>query len=481
MATFEIRNQWGDRFEPLPTQMKFLLSKEDRTAYVGVLGAGKTLAGSVKALLKAVEKPGWRPGRTAIARGTYPQLVKTTWDTFRKVVINSCPSLIADEKRSTHEVSMTLKNGWEFLGTNLAHFQDFGSLDLDNFWIDEMNDDGVSLEAWNMLSGRLGRARIGDGTGWGTGNPGGKNWSYQLFYRAEFEGTPPIRGYKGFLPGPKENIHVPADYLDNLRLTYPEEWIAKLLEGSFDVFEGMVYDELNEELHRIDPFPIPDEWPRYFGLDHGLTNPTAGVWLAVDFDGNHYIYRTYYKRSSVPADNARAILSLEGPESDWLQWRVIDRATRQVQTAAGVMQSIKDQYAEADLYCQEGDSSPGAIKAGIALIKQLLQPDEGHIFPAWHPRAGDTGAPRLYVFRSEREYWSEALQYRWKAVKPGGIDKEVPLAVHNHLLDAHRYIELRLPRTPIVNPKDPYAHIRRALEERDAAQSRDLDLAYIGQ
>jgi hypothetical protein len=478
MAKYEIRNQFGDPFEPLPTQMAFLLSKAERTAYVGVLGAGKTLAGSVKALMKAIEEPGWRPGRTAIARQTYPQLIKTTWDTFRKVVINSCPDLIANEKRSTHEVSMTLKNGWEFLGTNLAHFQDFGSLDLDNFWIDEMNDDGVTLDSWNMLSGRLGRARIGDGIGWGTGNPGGKNWSYNLFYRVQFEGGAGIKGYQGFLPGPKENIHVPKDYLDKLRLTYPDEWIAKLLEGSFDVFEGQVYDELSEELHRIDPFPIPEEWPRYFGLDHGLTNPTAGVWVAVDFDGNHYVYRTYYKRNSIPADNAKAILGLEGPEADWLQWRVIDRATRQHQTAGGVISSIKDQYAEAGLYCREGDSSAGAVKAGIAIKKQLLQCDEAHVFPAWHPRAGDYGAPRLYIFKSEREYWSEAMQYRWKAVSPSGIDKEVPLAVHNHLLDAHRYIELMLPRTPAPAPRDPLGWLKAALDEQHA--SRELDLEFIG-
>src|SRR5205814_1551914 len=82
-------------------------------------GSGKTICGASEALCAAIAYPGFQPGRTIIARYTYRQLEKTSWDTFRKIVPTP---MIADERRSQHELFLKLKNGWEFYGWNLRNF-----------------------------------------------------------------------------------------------------------------------------------------------------------------------------------------------------------------------------------------------------------------------------------------------------------------------------------------------------------------------
>lgn len=480
MADFVLRNQWGDPYcEGIyPTQLRFHRSKARRKAYVGFIGSGKTCAGAMEALTKATAQPGHRPGRTIIARETYPQLMKTTWDTFSKIVKHTCPDMIAKERASTYDVSMVLKNGWEFLGSNLRHFQDHGSLEADNFWIDECNDDGIDLSSYNMLSGRL-RARMGDMSGWMTGNPGGKNWSWQLFYRHETEGGKPIKGHEGFRPDPKtETNHLPENYLDDLRLTYTEEWIAKFLEGSFDIFEGMILDNLDLDIHLIDDFDIPPEWPRYRGMDHGWTNPTACLWIAVDPLGNHYLYREYYKRCAVPQTNAAAILAVSGPEEAMTSWTVIDPATRQTQTAGGSAQRIIDQYRESGMAgLRLGDND---VRSSIARLKAMLQPSAENIFPRFHKYVGQGGAPRTFIFRSLRHLISEAQQWQWKAVKPGGVDKEVPLAKHDHLIACWRYLEMEIPRAPTVPTARNWDWLSDAINEMGRGRELESPRNLIG-
>ena len=88
----------------------------------------------------------------------------------------------------------------------------------------------------------------------------------------------------------------------------PDEWAVRGLgkdRGSF----GVVYHEYREEIHRIKPFRVPDDWPRWRSLDYGGSAPTACVWgtiapagfkingdesIPTDID-RLVIYREYYR------------------------------------------------------------------------------------------------------------------------------------------------------------------------------------------
>jgi len=45
--------------------------------------------------------------------------------------------------------------------------------------------------------------------------------------------------------------------------------------------EGVVYREYQDNVHVIDPSPIPYDWPKYRMIDYGASAPTACLWCVV--------------------------------------------------------------------------------------------------------------------------------------------------------------------------------------------------------
>jgi hypothetical protein len=444
----QLRTDKGDIYRPLPTQKLFHASTAKHRCFIAGFGNGKTQCGAIEAALQSLEYPG-ENGQAVVARYEYKQLERSTW----KTLLATLPkAVIKDVTRS--DLKITLKNNFEILGWNLKEHGDFSSLNLAWCWIDECNQEGVELEVYKQLRGRL-RDNRGSRQSWLTGNPAGKNWVYDLFFASKFEpGKKEYPRHAGFQALPGENTHNPADYLADLRELYDEVWIEKYLEGSFDIFEGMVFDNFDRGVHCVLPFGVPEEWPRFRGLDHGLVNPTACLWLASDFEGNYCIYRCYYQRNAIPGENAANILRLsEGEEIDWT---VIDPSTHQQQAAGGTSERIIDQYRMAGLSCEPGNN---AVRDSIARIRQLLQPDPSHRFPKWHPKAGEPGSPHLFITGDCAELIWEISQYQWKQIKPGQKDREIPLSKHDHAVDALRYLVMRSPR-PAVETLQPTLYDR---------------------
>lgn len=108
----------------------------------------------------------------------------------------------------------------------------------------------------------------------------------------------------------------------------PEWKFGLFYEARFTRPAGMIYDNFDEEVHVVDPFPIPKEWPRYLGLDFGGIN-TAAVFLARDPRSEVYhIYNTYHAGGRVAAAHVSALRRVDpflgtayggAPSED--QWR----------------------------------------------------------------------------------------------------------------------------------------------------------------
>lgn len=420
----------GRIYKPRPTQTAFHSSPATYRSYLGGYGSGKTLAGAVEAVVTMMEYPG---SEGMVARYTFRGLETTSWKVFLGLIP---PELI---KVSTkNPLYVELMNGSYAHGWNLQTDQTMKSLNLSWFWFDEVCEDGIDTRAYFQAAGRR-RNPIGPRKGWVTGNPAGKNWVWELFYSDRKK-----KDHEGFMASTAENIHLPPDYIAGLYELYDAEMVEKYLAGSFDVMEGLILDTFDTGLHVIDPFIVPPEWPRFRGMDHGLTNPTACVWVASDYDGNLFVYRNYYQRCSIPAENSKAILRLSEGES--FDWTVIDPEVKKHDSTG---QQIIDHYRQAGLLCQTGNND---VKASIALIRKLLQKDLEHKFPAQHPLKGEVGSPRLFITRDCKELIWELTQWKWKQVRPGGIDREMPLARHDHAIAALRYLLMRAPRQAVEAP-----------------------------
>jgi hypothetical protein len=78
-----------------------------------------------------------------------------------------------------------------------------------------------------------------------------------------------------------ENPSFPRAEYDRMERTLPRWKLNMFYRGEFDVPEGLIYDNFDSDRHTIAPFPIPDDWPRFAGLDFGGVH-LAAVLLAED-------------------------------------------------------------------------------------------------------------------------------------------------------------------------------------------------------
>src|SRR5207247_2049943 len=98
---------------------------------------------------------------------------------------------------------------------------------------------------------------------------------------------------------------VPEEYEAGMQRV-PEELRKRLLEGDWDVFEGMAFPDWNPEIHVVPEMPIPVEWERFESFDHGTTNPSCLLGFAVDYEGNVICFDSHYS-PGLPSFQAAAI------------------------------------------------------------------------------------------------------------------------------------------------------------------------------
>src|ERR1044072_8218894 len=98
-----------------------------------------------------------------------------------------------------------------------------------------------------------------------------------------------------------------------------EEARRKMPRWKFDLFyrgkltrpPGLIYDNFDAERHTCPRFAIPDQWPRFLGLDFGGVNP-AGVFYAEEpGTGKLYLYRTYLAGGRTAKQHAKPLLDGE--------------------------------------------------------------------------------------------------------------------------------------------------------------------------
>lgn len=167
---------------------------------------------------------------------------------------------------------------------------------------------------------------------------------------------------------------------------------------------GAIYQIADDDI-LVDPFAIPDHWPRAYGLDVGW-NKTAAIWGAKDREsGITYLYSEHYMGKMEPVHHTEAIKA----RGLWIRG-VIDPASRG--------RSQKDGTQLIELYRQAGlklEAADNAVEAGIYECDQKMQ------------------AGKLKAFRNLTNWYAELRIYRRD--KDGKVVKE-----RDHLMDAMRYL-----------------------------------------
>lgn len=194
---------------------------------------------------------------------------------------------------------------------------------------------------------------------------------------------------------------------------------------------GAIYQIPESDLV-VDDFPIPDYYPRAYGMDVGW-NRTAAVWGAKNQEtGIVYLYSEYYQSQAEPSVHAHGILA----RGKWIPG-VIDPAARG--------RSQKDGTQLIHEYQQLGLNILPAINAV-----------ESGIFATWELMTSG----KLKVFRSLSNWLSEFRLYARD--KDGKVTK-----ARDHLMDCTRYLvmsgrdrmkaNLPIKRKPVHVPTSPWA------------------------
>lgn len=137
-------------------------------------------------------------------------------------------------------------------------------------------------------------------------NPGniGHAWVRKRFVDPCKTGMTIINGRGGnkriFIPATlADNPHIDPEYSRSLDALPEAERQAKKF-GAWDAYEGQVFEEFRthrfagepeEALHVIEPFDIPDWWPRILVIDWGMRAMTWAGWGAISPSKKLYIYR----------------------------------------------------------------------------------------------------------------------------------------------------------------------------------------------
>lgn len=143
-----------------------------------------------------------------------------------------------------------------------------------------------------------------------TGNPGGPghNWVRRRY----IDPAPPMTPVQ-VRPG-WSRVYIPSKvqdnpallaenphYVEQLRDTGPEWLVRAWLEGDWNIVAGGMFDDVwNEELHVVEPFPVPDTWRVRRAFDWGSSKPfSVGWWAEADGEDHPGVPRRYPRGTQV--------------------------------------------------------------------------------------------------------------------------------------------------------------------------------------
>jgi len=404
-------------YTPLPKQALFHGSKAKFRGYFGGMGCAKTICGSAEAILQSM----WYPNNLGlVGRMTYPELRDTTRKEILEfpVDVDGHRTTLKEsgfvKKFNQSENSLEFANGSTILFRALEDaFDKIKSLNLGFFYVDELTE--CNKDMWLALVGRLRRQRVHH-TGFGTSNPEGRDWVWQMFVQN------PTPDYFWVHSTTFENTYLPKGYVEGMLAQYPEEWIKRYIYGSFDSFEGLVYKEFQDKApHVVEDFEIPDNWYRFISLDHGFRNPTGVGWFAVSPKGDVYLYDEFYQSSRLVSEVAE-IIKTKSHEQTIRQY-LIDPSCRNRDGKTG--RSVIDEFSDNGLYF---DPAENEVRAGINRVKEYF-------------KIREDGTPKLKIFRSCKHAREELQVYKWKDLKVGEDKNPVerPEKKQDHMCDLIKY------------------------------------------
>lgn len=436
---------------PLPKQQEFLsLALREGSPkyirYVGGIGSGKTLIGCVAVLTWAVQYP----GDYLIARQFMPELKDTTLKTFLDIVHMVGKEVMIEHRVAENIVRIRSRNGVAtILFRGLEEPDKLRSLNLNGFYIDEAAQ--VSEAAFMLLQGRLRGRYVRKGIL--TQNSGGHDWTWRWFVKKDtFKDEKTKAEFVSIKAPSTENKHLPDGYVETILQSWSDERIRREIYADEDAFEGQVYQEFRSDTHVIKPFKIPDEWTRVIGADHGFRNPSAWLWGAVDYDGNVYIYREFYKKEWLIEEIVKGKLWPDGRKEPGVLDMMYDPAKKAYEHISEIRIDPSTRARRGTNGKSDWDAYVDALPEGMPLLPANNEKTAGiDRVKSYLKINAKTHKPKLFIFDTCANLVEEIAKYRYEELplsqQGKKNEKEEPRKVDDHACDALRYLIMTRPET----------------------------------
>lgn len=425
---------------PHKKQREFMHSSARFKALVWGRRSGKSLGIALYTMLMALE----RPGNYYIIAPTYKQAKSIYWQDILKVLIPDAIINKTDEgelyvefERINYELATQ-----EIIGRNISsdhtdipvpsriylkgadNPDSLRGVSLSGAVLDEFAFFKNGSDVWRKIV----RPALGDKQGWAifSSTPDGVyNPFYEIVEIAKNEmgqGGPWFYSHSTAL----DNPYFPEQEWHETKKEYEaegkmDEWIQEW-EAKFTTPSTLVYNEFDPDIHVIHPSMIPREGTFVIGMDFGLKDPFAVVYVVIDPQDNWYVFDETYL-PDLPVQRMATVLHQK--MGDRYFTKIIGDSAGSNEIASLKDKSLGDQR----VYVTPATKGKDSIRAGIRLVKGHLYVREG------------TGKPKLFVGANCKALIREFQSYR-RLRDAWGEPSETPEDRNNHLMDALRYLFL---------------------------------------
>jgi PBSX family phage terminase large subunit len=223
------------QYDTLPAQRTFHSDLGARfKGYSGPIGSGKSYALVYEALFLSRMNPGLLG---LVGAPTYRMLQDSTQRTFFEVLQTEGIEYTFNKQKNHLKFTAT---GSEVIFRTMETPERLRGVNLAWFALDELTY--TREEAWTRVLGRLRHPEARRLCGCAVWTPKGYDWVYRRFIEQQHP------DYRLVQATPRENIHLPADFYDQLKEAYAERFYRQEALGEYlDVFGGNAYYAFGEE------------------------------------------------------------------------------------------------------------------------------------------------------------------------------------------------------------------------------------------